>query len=103
MRVRDHLFEQELASVPASLDRRLLGVEPSHAKSAKRSAWYVPLWFTRISIPLPAAASIIFLIIFGSLLFSPLLSQAPTREAEITGPFVEKIPPGLQQMLNHTR
>src|SRR3990172_9359073 len=73
MRVREHLTEQGLANVPSSLDQRVLGSTLAGGRTTRRSTWYAPVWFTRISVPLPAAASIVFLIIVGSLLFSPLL------------------------------
>jgi len=103
IRLREHVAEQELETTPSSLDRRILGSISAVEREKKSSPWYAPVWFARISVPLPAAASIVFLIIVGSLLFSPLLSQPSSREAEIPKPFVDKIPPELQRTLDYTR
>lgn len=103
MHLREHMAEQELETTPLSLDRRILGSVTPLEREKRPSPWYAPVWFTRISVPLPAAASIVFLIIVGSLLFSPLLSQPSTREAEVPKPFVDKIPPALQRTLDYTR
>ena len=103
MRLREHVAEQELETTPSSLDQRILVSLPARRRTAKGPAWYAPVWFTRISVPLPAAASIVFLIIVGSLLFSPLLSQGQVKEAEIPKPFVDKIPQELQKTLDYTR
>lgn len=96
MTVRGHVAEQDLANTSLTLDRRVLGIDLAGGSEMKRSAWYAPIWFTRISVPLPAAASIVFLIIVGSLLFSPLLSQGQQQETGIPTPLVDKIPPGLR-------
>ena len=103
MSVREHVAEQDIANVPSSLDQRVLGSNLFGGTTTRQSPWYAPVWFTRISVPLPAAASIVFLIIVGSLLFSPLLSQGQVKEAEIPKPFVDKIPQELQKTLDYTR
>ncbi len=103
MHLREHMSEQDLATVPSSLDQRILVSLPARRRTAKGPAWYAPVWFTRISVPLPAAASIVFLIIVGSLLFSPLLLQEQKREAEIPRPFVDRIPLELQTTFNPNR
>lgn len=94
--LRGHVAEEDLADTSLTLDRRILGSNPAGGRNTKQPAWYAPVWFTRISVPLPAAASIVFLIIVGSLLFSPLLSQEQKQETEIPKPFVDKIPPMLR-------
>jgi anti-sigma factor RsiW len=97
MRVRSYIAGQELAEVPSALDYRVLAsVRREAAAVREKKSWFAPVWFTRISIPLPAAASIIFLAIVGSLLFSPLLSQQPPQRVEIPAPLVSKLPPSLQ-------
>jgi anti-sigma factor RsiW len=101
MRVREHVAERNLEMTPLSLDRRILGSIPSLEKNS--SPWYAPVWFTRISVPLPAAASIVFLIIVGCLLFSPLLAQGQKQETEVPAPFVDKIPPELRTPFNPNR
>ena len=99
LRVQTHIAEEELAEVPVSLDRRVLSDVPMKSTEARRRTWFAPVWFTRISIPLPAAASILFLIIVGSLLFSPILTQEPQPRTEIPAPLVSKIPSSLQKQL----
>ena len=97
--VRTHMAEEELAEVPPSLDRRVLSSVMTRSDETMQGAWYAPVWFTRISIPLPAAASIVFLIIVGSLLFSPILAQEPQHRTEIPAPLASKIPSSLQKQL----
>lgn len=102
-RVQARIAEEVLAEVPLSLDRRVLASVATRSVRAERAAWYAPVWFTRISIPLPAAASILFLIIVGSLLFSPILSQEPQHQTEIPAPLVSKIPSLLQKQLEFNK
>ncbi len=96
MSVHVHVADEELEEVPASLDRRVLSSVARESAEIEQSKWYSPVWVTRIVIPLPAAASILFLIIVGSLLFSPLLSQQLPQRVEIPAPLVSKLPPSLQ-------
>jgi anti-sigma factor RsiW len=96
--VHAHIAEERLEEVPQSLDRRVLADVAAAARPTEADAWYAPVWFTRISIPLPAAASILFLIIVGSLLFSPILAQPPQQQTEIPPQLVAKIPASLQQL-----
>jgi hypothetical protein len=93
-----HIAGDHLEEVPQSLDRRVLADVATVARPKQANAWYAPVWFTRISIPLPAAASILFLIIVGSLLFSPILAQPPQHQTEIPPQLVSKIPASLQQL-----
>ncbi|MBM3298355.1 MAG: zf-HC2 domain-containing protein [Deltaproteobacteria bacterium] len=58
-----------------------------------------PLWVTRISIPLPAAASIVFLLVVASLLFSPIILQGETPRPEVRIEQTLPIPPELQKVL----
>lgn len=97
LRIHTHIAEGDLADVPASLDRRVLRSVAQRAVAPTRSRWYSPLWFTRVSIPLPAAASILFLIIIGSLLFSPILTDERQQRADIPPELISKIPPSLQK------
>jgi hypothetical protein len=103
LRIHAHLKDEDLVEVPLSLDRRVLRDVSTKSVEASRKAWYAPLWFTRISIPLPAAASILFLIIVGSLLFSPILAQAPQPQPDIPAPLVARIPSSLQKQLELNR
>lgn len=96
-RVQIHVAEEELAQVSATLDRRVLASVVAASDRSEQKPWYAPMWFTRISIPLPAAASILFLIIVGSLLFSPILSQEPQHQAEIPASLMSRIPSSLQR------
>jgi hypothetical protein len=98
-RVHAQIAEEELSEVPSSLDRRVLASVAMKSAQAGQRSWYAPMWFTRISIPLPAAASILFLIIVGSLLFSPIISQEPQHRIEIPAPLESKIPSALQKQL----
>jgi anti-sigma factor RsiW len=100
MQVRSHIASQELAEVPLTLDHRVLAsVRREAAATRGKKRWFEPVWFTRISIPLPAAASIVFLLIIGSLLFSPMILQGemprPAARIEQTLP----IPSELQKVL----
>ncbi len=97
MRVRSQIANEELAELPRSLDSRVLSTVARGKAAAARRAWYAPVWFTRISIPLPAAASLVFLIIVGSLLFSPLLVQESHQRPEIPPELLSKIPSSLQR------
>jgi anti-sigma factor RsiW len=97
MRVRNQIAHEELVDVPRSLDRRVLASVARENAAPKRQTWYSPVWFTRISIPLPAAASIVFLLIVGSLLFSPLLLPEHRQRAEVPAELMSKIPPSLQR------
>jgi anti-sigma factor RsiW len=97
MRVRSQITNEELADVPRTLDRRILASVARENAALERRTWYSPVWFTRISIPLPAAASIVFLLIVGSLLFSPLLSPEHQQRAEVPSELMSKIPPSLQK------
>jgi hypothetical protein len=95
--VHAHIAEEELAEVPLSLDRRVLASVAVASDRSEQRPWYAPMWFTRISIPLPAAASILFLIIVGSLFFSPILSQEPQHQPEIPASLMSRIPSSLQR------
>ena len=95
--VHAHIAEEELAEVPLSLDRRVLASVAAASDQSERRQWYAPMWFTRISIPLPAAASILFLIIVGSLLLSPILAQEPQHQTEIPPSLMSRIPSSLQK------
>jgi hypothetical protein len=97
MRVHSHITGEELAEIPSSLDRRVLGSLARGAAEVKRSSRSTPVWFTRVSIPLPAAASILFLIIVGSLLFSPVLAGDRQQRTDIPAEFISKIPSALQR------
>jgi len=100
MLVRSHITSQALAEVPTSLDHRVLaGVRREPTPMGEKKRWFEPVWFTRISIPLPAAASIIFLVIVGSLLFSPLLLREERPPQQVKVEQVIPIPPELQRQL----
>ncbi len=99
LRVRSQIANEELTDVPRTLDRRVLASVARRTAEVKPSSWYTPVWFTRLSIPVPAAASILFLIIVGSLLFSPLLSPQPSQQVESKDPLVSSIPAALRNQL----
>jgi anti-sigma factor RsiW len=97
MRVRSQIADEELADVSQSLDRRMHEHFARQHAAQLRSSWLQPVWFTRISIPLPAAASIVFLLIVGSLLFSPLLTSEQKQQTEIPPELLSKVPASLQR------
>jgi anti-sigma factor RsiW len=103
LRVRTYYQQMELQEVSSSLDCRVLssvGITPT--KMARRN-FLIPLWFTRISIPLPAAVSIVFLILFGSLLLSPILFVEPKPQIDKQAEIISKMPQELQQQLRLLR
>jgi anti-sigma factor RsiW len=97
MRVRAQSVDEESAEVPRDLDRHVLSSVKGRSVDSNRRSWYSPVWFTRISIPLPAAASLLFLIIVGSLLVSPLLTQGSQAKPEIPAELLSRIPSSLQR------
>ena len=97
LRVHSQIVNEELEEVSQALDRRVLSAVAHDNVSPVRQSWYSPVWFTRISIPLPAAASLLFLIIVGSLLVSPLLTQGNQQRSEIPPELLSKVPPSLQK------
>ena len=97
MRVRTQIANEELADVPQTLDRRVLASVARENASLEGRTWYSPIWFTRISIPLPAAASIVFLLIVGSLLFYPLLTPEQQQRVEVPAELMSKVPSALQR------
>jgi anti-sigma factor RsiW len=97
MRVRSQIANEELADVPRSLDRRVLASVARANATLERRTWYSPVWFTRISIPLPAAASIVFLLIVGSLLFYPLLAPEQQQRVKVPAELMSKVPSALQR------
>jgi anti-sigma factor RsiW len=100
MRVRSHIAGQELAEVPSALDHRVLAsVRREAAAVREKKSWFAPVWFTRISIPLPAAASIIFLTIVGSLLFAPMLISGDKPSPDVSWQQISRIAPELQRQL----
>jgi hypothetical protein len=100
MQVRSHIASQELAEVPSTLDHRVLAsVRQEVAAVRGKKRWFEPVWFTRISIPLPAAASIVFLLIVGSLLFSPLIFQEESPQPETRIEQTLPLPPELHKAL----
>jgi hypothetical protein len=97
MRIHAQIVDEELAEVSRDLDRRVLSFVEGRSAVSNRRTWYSPVWFTRISIPLPAAASLLFLIIVGSLLISPLLTQGNQQRSEIPPELLSKVPSSLQK------
>jgi anti-sigma factor RsiW len=98
MSIRSQIAHEELAEIPETLDRRVLGEEQS--QSAKRPLdWLAPMWWTRISIPVPAAASIAFLILVGTLLFSPAIFSDQKPHQEAAQEAITKLPPEIQKQL----
>jgi hypothetical protein len=97
MRIRTEIMDGELADIPQSLDARVLASVAPQRTVPRHRPWYAPIWFTRISIPLPAAASILFLMIVGSLLLYPLLTADRPPRVEIPAEIKAQIPAALQR------
>lgn len=81
-RVRSHWSEERLLRVPRSVEQRIATSISENRVASERKPLHTTLWFSNVSIPLPAAASILLLIIFSSLLLSPFVAggQSQTRE-----------------------
>jgi len=99
MRVRSYYQQQELEEIPSSLNRRVAASVGMMPTSSLRPHFLMPLWTTRLSIPVPVAASILFLILVGSLLFSPILFHELKPYGDKRIEIVSHIPPELQQQL----
>jgi predicted anti-sigma-YlaC factor YlaD len=99
MRVRSYYQQQELEEIPLSLDRRVAASAGMMQAPSHRPHFLTPIWTTRLSIPVPVAASIIFLILVGTLLFSPLLFQESKFYGDNRTEIMSHVPPELQQQL----
>jgi anti-sigma factor RsiW len=103
IRIRSHVASQELAEVSQTLDRRVLEfLNRTTAHETKRE-WIAPFWWTRIIIPLPAAASLALLIIIGSLLVSPILVSQKSPQQRISAEEIAKVPPEIRKQLDMYR
>ncbi len=103
MRIRSYYLQQEPKEVPASLDRRIAESVEMIPATVQRRQFLAPFWTARLSVPVPVAASILFLILVGSLLFSPLFYLEQKHTAQDQSEIVSSMPPGLQQQLQHLR
>jgi predicted anti-sigma-YlaC factor YlaD len=103
LQVRSYYQNMELEETPASLDHRVLANASMKSKKSIRHNILIPLWYTRISLPLPAAASIAILILIGSLLFSPLLFEKPKQLHDNEIELFSKMPPEFQQQMQFFR
>lgn len=99
MSIRSQIASQELAEVPDSLGRRVLGGVAPKERAKMSIDWLAPIWWTRISIPLPAAASLAFLILVGTLLFSPVIFPDQMPRQEVPQEVFSKMPPEIQKQL----
>ncbi len=99
MNVRTVIANQEFAEVSATLDRRVLYPSPETPVRSVVKEWFAPFWWMRISIPLPAAASLAFLILFCSLLISPLLAPSKTSQA-ISTEDLKNVPTEFRKQLD---
>ncbi|MFH0990951.1 MAG: zf-HC2 domain-containing protein [bacterium] len=96
--IRTLMKEDLLPDTSASLDRKVLGEYRQLTRAKKKEPLLPTLWFTRISIPLPAAASIVFLLIFTTLLISPVLFlNEPKSTARVET--IRPLPPQVQDQL----
>ena len=101
LQVRSYYQMEEPEEIPASLDRRVFASANNlHATASGRSP-RVPLWGTRLLIPLPAAAAIAILILAGGLLFMPLFFEGPKPNVESPVELISKMPPELQQQIKY--
>jgi len=99
LRIRSFYQQQEPEEVPSSLDRRVAASAGLIPGTAQRRHLLVPLWTTRLSVSLPLAASIIFLILVGSLLFSPVLFRESTLSGDKRIESLSPMPPEIQEQL----
>jgi len=97
--IRSQIANEKLAEVPDSLDSRVLGGSMPTQPAKTPVEWLAPIWWTRISIPLPAAASLAFLILVGTLLFSPVIFPDQRPPQEVSQEVISKIPPEIQKQL----
>ncbi len=101
--VRSHIASQELAEVSQTLDRRVLDIVNRKTTREAKREWLAPFWWTRIIIPLPAAASLALLIIIGSLLVSPILVSQRSPQQRISAEEIAKVPPEIRKQLDMYR
>jgi predicted anti-sigma-YlaC factor YlaD len=99
LRIRSYYQQMELSDAPSSLDRRIAVSIGTARRENQRTNFFLPLWTTRLSIPVPVAASILFLILVGSLLISPILYQKSQYSGGQQTERLSRIPPELQQQL----
>lgn len=79
---------------PRRLDERMERIAFGKRKALPLSA-VEALWRTRISFPLPAAASIAILIVIGSLLLLPVVLEEPKTPITISSELLYKTPSSL--------
>jgi len=93
LQVRSYYRQEDPEEVSASLDRRVFATVQGMTAQRNRR---IPLWATRILIPLPAAASIAILILVGGLVFWSLLfaGTAPRNDT-----MTSQMPPEAKQQL----
>jgi hypothetical protein len=103
LRVRTYFQQEELEEVPASLDTRVYKSACIKTTTPVRRNLFAPFWYTRILIPLPAAASIALLILIGSLLFSPLLFEKPKQVRGNEIEMISNMPQEIQQQMQFFR
>lgn len=95
LRLRAKMLAGAEVRAPETLDAR---VQHGNLKNPRLTSGYISrFWEGRISFPLPAAASLAFLLILGSLLISPALFTKPQPQPEIPAEVLSKIPPELRQ------
>ncbi len=95
LRLRAEMAAGADVRVPATLDAR---VQHGNLKKPRAVSGFINrFWEGRISFPLPAAASLAFLLILGSLLISPALFMKPQPQPELPAEVLSKIPPELRQ------
>lgn len=91
--IRTLIGRQALVEVPISLDKRvLLATRPSHQKTNRRNL-FSSLWNARISVPLPVASSLVFLIMLATLLIAPFFLTTATMK-----PPAQEDSPVLQEL-----
>ncbi len=97
LRLRAGMIAGAEVRIPATLDEHIQ--QGSFKKPRFASGVISRFWESRISFPLPAAASLAFLLILGSLLISPALFTKPQPQPEIPTELLSKVPPALRQSL----
>lgn len=97
LRLRAEMMAGAEVRIPATLDERIQ--QGAIKKPNVVSGFISRFWESRISFPLPAAASLAFLLILCSLLISPALFTKPQPQPEIPAEILSRVPQELRQNL----
>ena len=92
-----------ISAAPSPAAPGAIGANISSAiRPARRSAQSsYPIWRLNISIPLPAAASIAFLLIVGTLIVSPMVFVPQPRETQTAEQTISNFPEQFRSLLQN--